>query len=27
MIADFFFRYTHARPMLTYSVPVTLGRF
>jgi hypothetical protein len=27
IIADYFFQYTSARPMTTYSVPATLGRF
>ncbi|AZL82901.1 major capsid protein [Apis mellifera associated microvirus 21] len=27
ILADYFFKYTHARPMMTYSVPSTLGRF
>lgn len=27
LIFDCFFKYTHARPMATYSVPSTLGRF
>lgn len=27
LLCDFFFKVTHARPMPTYSVPATLGRF
>lgn len=27
LLFDAFFNYKHARPMMTYSVPVTLGRF
>lgn len=27
ILFDAFFKYTHARPMATYSVPATLGRF
>jgi len=27
LLADFWFQYKHARPMMTYSVPATLGRF
>ena len=27
LLADFWFKYYHARPMMTYSVPSTLGRF
>lgn len=27
LLMDMFFQYKHARPMLTYSVPSTLGRF
>ena len=27
LLFDAWFKYTHARPMLTYSVPSTLGRF
>lgn len=27
ILLDAFFQYKHARPMVTYSVPVTLGRF
>jgi hypothetical protein len=27
IIADYYFQYKHARPMVTYAVPVGLGRF
>lgn len=27
LLADYFFDYKHARPMMTYGVPATLGRF
>lgn len=27
LLVDYFFQYTHARPMTTYGVPATLGRF
>lgn len=27
LLADYWFQYKHARPMMTYSVPSTLGRF
>jgi len=27
LLADFWYSYKHARPMMTYSVPATLGRF
>ena len=27
LLADYFFNYKHARPMMTYGVPATIGRF
>lgn len=27
ILADYFFEYKHARPMMTYAVPLSLGKF